>query len=101
LTRFHRSLEGEGPQPFEHYIGRICEEFGCLPSHAWAEVGRLPVGFLEQVVEYRSYARTKAMVDGANSVEARRMLPKTALVDLVNDIEFALRQEEIDGAARG
>lgn len=58
MTAFHRSLANEpnSSQPFEQFIGILCAEFHCLPSQAWAELQRLPEGFLQQVIEYRRYA---------------------------------------------
>ena len=57
----HRYLEGDGPMPIEHYFGRLSEEFGgALPSEIIAEQRRLPIGFLEQVIEYRAYAHAHA-----------------------------------------
>ena len=50
-------MEGGGPIPIEHYLGRLSEEFGgALPSEIIREMQRLPVGFLEQLLEYRNYA---------------------------------------------
>lgn len=60
----------------------------------WAEQQRLPVGFLEQVIEYRVYAAAKADYD-------RDPTPRpdeSALRQLVRRIEFALVQEELDDA---
>jgi len=34
----------------------VCEEFHCRPTEAWDELQQLPVGFLQQVIEYRRYA---------------------------------------------
>lgn len=88
----HRALDGDGPLPFEHYIGWLSREFGgATPSVIWAERQRLPAGFLEQVIEYRRYAEAK---------QAYAQNPKAegALVDLVKVIEFELAQGEIDDA---
>lgn len=76
--------------PFEHFLGRLCEEFHCLPSEAWAEVQRMPVGFLEQVIEYRGYAAAKAVID--RNPKAAAGWP---LGELVVQIEFALAQQEM------
>lgn len=97
MRRLHLSLDGKGPQPFEHYIGRLSEEFGgALPSVIWREQQRLPVGFLERIVACRHYAGMKALVDEATTVEARKRLPKTPLRYLVDQILLELRKEEHD-----
>ena len=42
---FHRALNGEGPLPFEHYIGWLSREFGhARPTQILRELRRLPVG---------------------------------------------------------
>ena len=46
---------------------------------------RLPVGFMEQIIEYRAYI-------GA----ARPFLPESPLVDLAKQIAHELAQEEVD-----
>jgi hypothetical protein len=56
-------LDGDGPFPLEFVVGRICEEFHCLPSAAWREWLTLPAGFIETILEYRAYSRAKAAYD--------------------------------------
>lgn len=87
----HRSLDGDAPQPFEHFLGRLCEEFHCLPSAAWREWLALPAGTLETIIEYRIYAAAYA---------AYRQHPKAtgAMVDQVRAIESALVQAALDDA---
>ncbi len=89
MLALHRALDGEAPQPLEYFLGRICEEFACLPSAAWREYLRLPAGTLETIIEYRQYARAKAAYD------ARGRLPadETPLEALVKDHAFALVRE--------
>ena len=83
-----------GPQPFEYFIGRLSEEFGgALPSVLHAELRRLPVGFLEQVIEYRAYARAHA----ANQVDPKGW-NRSPMRTLAMQIEHALAAEEIDRA---
>lgn len=87
--RFHRSLDGQEPQPFEHFIGRLSEEFGgALPSVIWDEWLRLPAGFMEQIVEYRDYARAKAIYEANPTADS-------AAKRLVMPIEFALAEQEL------
>ena len=75
------------------WIGRLCEEFGCLPSAAYREWLACPVGFLEEVIDARAYAKTKAQVDASTK---RSEQPHGPLADLVRQIEFGLAQQEID-----
>jgi len=89
-------LDGRGPQPFEHYIGRLSEEFGgALPSVILAELARLPVGFMEQIIEYRhyaaAYAANRADPKGWESSEPRTL----AMV-----IEHELAQADIEETAQ-
>jgi hypothetical protein len=83
----HRALDGAGPLPLEFIIGRICEEFHCLPSAAWREWRNLPAGFLETILDDRAYARAKATYDA----KGQRYEPP--LTDLVTEHDFALVQE--------
>lgn len=88
----HLALEGQGPLPFEHFLGRLCEEFHCLPSVAYREWLEAPAGLLETIIEYRAYRQAKAAFETS---------PKTAgdspLVQLAKEITFDLVQEEIVG----
>lgn len=68
--RLHRSLDGDGPLPDEYIIGRICEEFGCLPSEAERELRRQPVGWIEEIIELRHYAKAKLIYDRADDKSA-------------------------------
>lgn len=78
------------------YIGRLSEEFGgALPSVIEAELDRLPVGFLERVIEYRAYAAAKSRYDGATTKPARDALRSNALVDLVETITFGVVQAQL------
>lgn len=83
--------------PIEHYYGRLSEEFGgVLPSVIVEEQQRLPVGFLEQVIEYRAYAAAHA----ANEVDAPGW-EKSPMRTMARQIEMALAQEEIDRQTNG
>jgi len=86
-------LERQGPQPFEHFIGRLCEEFSCVPTAAYREWLRCPAGFLEQIVEFRAYARAKARYDAATSSEAQKALIGDDMVQVVKQIDFELARE--------
>jgi hypothetical protein len=83
----HRALDGDGPLPLEYVVGRICQEFSCLPSAAWREWLSLPAGFLETILEYRAYARAKATYD------AKGQRHDPPLTELVIEHDFALVQE--------
>ena len=72
----------------------MCEEFGdILPSEALRELDRVPVGFVEDVMEARAYARAKAVYESATTATAVAALPSSPLITLVREIEFALVQE--------
>ena len=84
----HRALDGDGPLPLEFVIGRICDEFHCLPSAAWREWLNLPAGFMETIIEYRTYSRAKAAYDARG--HSRHDPP---LTDLVIEHDFQIVQE--------
>jgi hypothetical protein len=92
LTRLHRSLDGQpgSTQPFEHFIGILCAEFACLPSQVWAELQRLPAGFLPQVIEYRRYAAAYFV-----NIADPTGWQSSDLRTLAKEIEHALAEEEI------
>lgn len=87
----HRALDGAGPFPLEYLLGRLCEEFHCLPSAAWREWQALPAGFLETILEFRAYARAKAAYDARG-----QKTYEPPLTDLVLEHDFALVQERRD-----
>ena len=78
--------------PFEFYVSRICEEFSCVPSEAIREMGRWPDGFLERVIEARTYIATKAQIDAAKTADQK---PTGAMADAVDEIGAALAAEEL------
>ena len=86
------ALAGKAPPPFEFWIGRICEEFHCLPSEAMREWRTSPAGFLEDVMEARAYAQAWAMVDGAKSAKD---IPSSPLTDLAITIRRELAEDEL------
>jgi hypothetical protein len=70
--------------PFEHYVGRLCEEFpGRLPSEVLAERRRLPEGFLEDLIEMRAFAAVWARLDAAEDKSKVERSPTRDLVELV------------------
>jgi hypothetical protein len=64
-----------------------------LPSEALREWREAPCGLLERILDARSYAAAKAIVDRAKS---KQDIPATPMTALVQEIEFALAQAEID-----
>lgn len=82
----------QGPPPFAFTLGRFCEEFQCLPSEALAEIGRMPLGALEEIIEMRSFASCIRALDAADTPEKRRELPSSDLMDLAMTLHY-----EIDG----
>ena len=67
-----------------------------MPSELWAERQRLPPGFLEQIVEYRAYAATKAMFDTQQNPKAESLL-----LLLVKEIEQELGAEAYEARKQG
>lgn len=61
----HRALEGVpgSAAPFEWTIGRVCDEFHCLPSAALRELETDPLRLVETIMMLRSYANVKEAVD--------------------------------------
>jgi len=82
----HRALDGDAQLPLEYVVGRICQEFHCLPSAAWREYLSLPAGFLETIIDYRNYAWAKAQYDAKGQRTSE-------LTDLVIEHDFMLVQE--------
>ena len=73
----------------------MSEEFGgALPTVIWAEQQRLPVGFLEQIIEYRRYAEAYAANQVDGSSDGWRSTPMRTLA---KELEHALAEEELDG----
>lgn len=76
-----------------YIISRLCEEFGYRPEDAVRAWRAAPEGFLEQVMEARAYAATKAAQDRATS---KKEQPTGPTADLVRTIELELVQEDLD-----
>ena len=72
----------------------MCESFpGRLPTEIWQETQRLPIGFLDDVVEARAYMSAYRIYKNAKS---KADLPTDApMVDLVRDVTFAIAADEL------
>ena len=73
-------------------VSRLCEEFGYRPEEAYRAWRSAPDGFLEQVLEARAYAATKAAIDRAAT---RKEQPCGQLADLVRQIDLEIAQAEM------
>lgn len=82
---------------YEWWIGCLADEFHLAPTQVIRELAVLPVGFLEQIMEYRQYAQTKAAYDRART---QSEIPDTPLTDLVREIDFDLAQEGANDGGR-
>lgn len=85
-------LKGHGPEPHEHWVSRICEEFGCLPSEAERERERTPAGLLDRVIEARRFAEMVRIYEA----DPKRALG-TRLGQLVMEIDAELVQADTHG----
>ena len=75
--------------PLEFWVGRLCEEFHCLPSAAIREIESAPVGFLETIVLFRTYQRSYQAFHGGGTVPDE--LPLKAVVAALTE-ERLLRE---------
>lgn len=74
----------------------MSEEFGgALPSAIMAERALWPPGFLEEIIEARAYAATKAMFDQRQNPTA-----ESTLLQLVKEIEGDLGREAYEQRER-
>ncbi|HWB15978.1 MAG TPA: hypothetical protein VG538_06175 [Vicinamibacterales bacterium] len=71
----------------------MCEEFHCLPSEAFREWLTLPAGLLEDILEAKSYAHAKAIVDAKDAPKSQRY--ETPMTQMVEQIEMAIVAEEL------
>ncbi len=99
MKRLHRSLDDDAaPCPFSLWLATLSEAFPSrFPSEILAEVARLPVGLLDEMLEAKTYRQVKEMVDAADTADKRKRLPQTDLFDLVQDIELELAEDDDDG----
>lgn len=72
-------------------IGRLCEEFHCLPSAAIREWRRLPVGLMEAIIEMRDYQTAKRLYE----TRAAADLPNWSLIEIARTFDFDLAAREI------
>jgi hypothetical protein len=72
----------------EHFPGRFISEIE-------AELDRLPVGWLDEVLEAKGYQQAKQMTEDADTAEARKRLPTTPLFRLVSEIDHELARRQI------
>lgn len=91
-------LDGTGQQPFRpvspfaYYLSRLCEEFpGKFPTEIMAEMDRLPVGMLEEIIESRAYARAHA----ANAADVPDW-QASPMRTRAKEIEHELAEEELE-----
>ena len=70
-------------------LSRICEEFHIPPSQAVDE----PLEVCLLIMESRAYAKAKQIVEQTEKAED---LPDDPMVDLVQEIQFALAREAIE-----
>ena len=86
--------------PYDLWLSRLSEEFGCLPSAAIREWQRAPDGLLERIIEARHYARAKDLVDEADRSGRTADLPDTPLMRRVQEIELTVAAETLARRAK-
>lgn len=75
--------------PFVFFLGRLCEEFHCLPSAALKEYRKWPAGTLEDIIEARAFAAAKRHYESLNDGKAiAAYVSESPLAALVQQIEF-------------
>ncbi len=72
--------------PGAWFVSRVCEEFGCTPDVAVT----LDAALVERILELRSYARAKQLVEQAGADEAALARLPQRQVTMVFEIEAAL-----------
>jgi hypothetical protein len=74
---------------------------GRFRSEIEAELDRMPVGWLSEVLEARAYRQAKSMREAAeqssNPSEAIKALPQTRIFGLVAEIDYRLANGGDDG----
>ena len=89
--------DGEAPYPVTLWLADLMDHFpGRLPSELIAEIERMPVGFVQEVVEARAYRQAKHITDAVDTPEAAQRLPTTPLFQKVREIEEALVLEAME-----
>lgn len=84
---FHLALDGRegGRYPREWYVSQICQEFHCTPEEALRQDALLAM----DIMELRSYAKAKAILDSAETEEQAARAPEWGR-DKVMQIEAEL-----------
>ena len=84
MWALHRALDrmpGAGA-PVEWIVGRVCEEFGCLPSAALRELETDPHRMAETIMMLRGYASLKEAVD-RRIAGSKENLPDSPMLRIV------------------
>jgi len=85
-------LEGhaDAEPPVEWLVSRVCEEFGCLPRAAVAELYDDPELMALTILRLRAYARAKQDIDNAKRPQD---MPTGPAADLVWEIQAEIAAE--------
>jgi hypothetical protein len=84
------------------WLAGLCDAFpGRFPTEILAEMSRLPVGMIDDMLEAKAYRQAKDMTDSADTADARKRLPKTPMFNLVKQIDMELAAEALEKARRG
>lgn len=78
--------------PDDWIIGRVCEEFGCLPTAAVRELETDPEQRVLRIMRLREYARARAAIDRAQSAAE---MPTGRMVEWVTKAQAELVREKI------
>ena len=88
----------------------MCEEFGCLPSQAVAEINRQPPGELERLIQMRSFAAIWRAVKSATTKEADTLALDKGVVrwsvdrprdeDWIDDLDYGAMQTIVEAILR-
>ncbi len=83
-------------------MASLLEAFpGRFPSEITREVLSQPMGWVDEVLEAKAYRHAKAMVDAADTEDARRALPRTPLFQMVREIDMDLADEAMTKKRNG
>ena len=81
-------------------ISRVCEEFNVRSSVAIRELEKDP-DLVFSILMCRAFANAKELYDRAKSEKEMNDLPKSRIMDLVKEIDFAIAREEIAQSNQG
>ena len=88
-------LEGEPVSPpWEWVVSRVCEEFHCLPSQAVRELMNDPSQMALDIIDLRSYAQAKEILDNAKD---SKDIPQSKSIDRVWEIMHELLKRQKGG----